>query len=73
MLGIVYFDFTGQLFSPRVIVMFDFCLSSFGFCLISHLGLRLSLVGHICFQHCIYFCCFFAWSHIESGLSLVVK
>jgi len=53
-LGIVYFDFTGQLPSSRVIVVFSFCLSLFGLRLSEHLGLRLSLVGHVCFHHCIF-------------------
>jgi len=56
MLGIVYFDVTGQLFSPRVVIVFDFHLSPFGLRLSHHLGLRLSLLGHVCFQYYSYFC-----------------
>ena len=55
---IVYFDFNGQLFSSHVVVMFGFYLSPFGFHLGQYLGLRLSLVGHIYFQHFIYFVAF---------------
>ena len=71
MLGIVYFDFIGQLFNPRVIIMFGFCLSSFRLRLSQHLGLRLNLVRHVSFQHCFFvaFCLVSHWS----GLKLVVK
>ena len=57
-IDIVYFDFIGQLFSPRVVVVIDFCLSSFGLRLGQYLGLRLSLVCHVYFQHFIYFVAF---------------
>ena len=50
MLGIVYFDFIGQLFSLRVVIVFGFRLSPFGLCLSQHLGMRLSLVDHVCFS-----------------------
>jgi len=40
------------------VVVFDFRLSQFGLYLSQYLGLRLSLVGYVYFQHCIYFCCF---------------
>ena len=46
---IVYFNFIGQLFSPHVIVVFDFRLSSFRLHLGQYLGLRLSLVGYVYF------------------------
>ena len=55
---IVYFNFIGQLFSPHVIVVFDFRLSSFRLHLGQYLGLRLSLVGYVYFHHCICLCCF---------------
>jgi len=54
---IVYFNFIRQLFSPLVVVVFSFCLSPFELRLSQYLGLRLSLVGHVCFQHYIFFCC----------------
>ena len=73
MFGIIYFDFTGQLFSLHVVVMFGFSLSLFGLRLNQYLGLRLNLVGHFYFQHCICFCFLLLSPHIESVFSLVIK
>ena len=63
MLGVVYFDFTGQLFSPCVVLVFGFHLSPFGLRLSPYLGLRLSLIGHVYFQYCICFVAFHLVSH----------
>ena len=55
---IVYFNFAGQLFSPRVIIVFGFRLSLLGLRLSQYLDLRLSLVGHVYFSAFYLFCCF---------------
>jgi len=54
-IDIVYFNFTGQMFRQCVIVVFGFLLSPFGLRLGQYLGLTLSLIGHVYFQHFIYF------------------
>jgi len=56
-LDIIYFDFTGQLVSPRIVVVFNFRLNPFGLRLGKYLGLRLSLIGHVYFQ-LLYFVAF---------------
>ena len=58
MFDIVYFDFIGQLYSPPVVVVFGFRLSPFGLRLGQYFRLKLSLVGHIYSQDCIFFIAF---------------
>ena len=41
MLDIIYFGFTGQLFSPFVVIVFDFRLSLFEPRLSQHLGIEI--------------------------------